>query len=235
MPPIPTLAGETLVTASGSSSSFTVDPTANVVNGIANTGDYILLVGTSAGTASTTKSPTPPGDWTTLVPFATVGSGTMSFGLWAHRKLDGETTYSWSQTTSQSNGFNYRLVFVRGGDDVSNWTQGAFDYRQNTGTTTTNVAASITTTVDNSLALLISAERTIATETSDQVTCTNFTKQYFENTYDQSTFYATKDMSVAGSTGSSTITYPNPHNYNGIAGILGIPPYDNAASLMWTT
>lgn len=162
-----------------------------------------------------------------------VGSGTMCIGIWTHQYVSGDTTYSWTQTNSQFNGLNYAMMFVRGADDISNWIIGSFDFRQDTGTPTTNVAASISTTSSNNLALLLSGERTTTSETSSQVSCVNFTAQFFENLVDQSLFVATKNMPSVGSTGSSTVTYPNPHNNNGIAGIISIPAPNLGVDLMW--
>jgi hypothetical protein len=229
----PTVSGYTSSSTSLGSSPFVVDPSSNVVTGSVSTGDWIIIVFTSASGLANSKIPSPPSGWTNLVPFESVGSGTMSFGVWAHQKGAGETTYTWTQTTSQTNGTFSAMTFVSGAADISNWVIGSFDFRQNTGTSTTNVAAAVTTTSANNLALLLSSERTIATETSSQVTCTNFTGVFFENLSDQSLFIATKSMSSAGSTGSSTVTYPNTHNANGIAGILGIPPLASLSQLSW--
>lgn len=231
----PTISGYSLATASGGGSSITIDPTANLTSGSLSNGDWIIVAFSSASNYAGTNVPTAPGDWTVIVPFTGVGSGTTTFGVWAHKRASGENTYTWSQTTSGGNFTYYRSFFVSGADDVSNWVIGSFDYRQNTGTTTTNVAASVTTSTADNLALLLSEERTLATETDPQVTCTNFTKFFFDNTYDHILVAGTKSMPSPGSTGSSTVTYPNAHNYNGIAGILGIPPADNAAGLMWVT
>jgi len=186
-------------------------------------GDWIIAVLTSASAAVNTNTPTAPGGWTNLVPFGTVGTGTMSFGVWAHLRGVGETSYTWSQTIATITTYS-RLVFVSGADDIANWTIGIFQNRETSVTTVTNVAPSITTTVDGSLALLLSGERTLATETDAQVTCDIFTKQWFENNVDHTLFVATQDMPTAGSTGTVTVTYPNAHAKNGIAGILGIPP-----------
>lgn len=232
---IPTITGHTTSTGSGGSSSITVNPTSNLVGTAVADGDWIIITFMSPSALATSKQPTAPGDWTNIVPFNTVGSGTMSFGVWAHQRTSGESTYAWTQSTAETNGTYYRMIFVSGADTISNWTIGSFDLRQNTGTTTTNVASSITTTVNNSLALLLAGERTVAAETDTQVTCDNFTKQWFDNSLtDCSFFVASKDMATTGSTGSSTVTYPNTHSYNGIAGILGIPPPPPPiAPLMW--
>ncbi|MGB4762613.1 MAG: hypothetical protein WBP12_04650 [Candidatus Saccharimonas sp.] len=231
---VPVVNGYTSASTSGGSSSFTIDPSANVLSGGVSDGDWIFAVFTSASNTAALNIPTPPAGWTNIVPLVSVGSGTMSFGVWVHKRQVGETTYSWTQTTGQ-NGTYSRLIFVGGADDVGAWTIGSFDFRQNTGTTTTNVAASITTTTNDSLALLLSGERTVTAESDAQVTCTNFTKLYFNNPVDHSLFVAVKSISTVASTGSSTVTYPNTHSFNGIAGIIGVTPFDNGAAIMWVT
>lgn len=232
---LPTLSGFTSGQQAGSLSTFTVDPTDNVVSGGVATGDWIIAVFGSSSNLATSNVPTPPAGWTTISSFINVESGNLTFGAWAQQRAAGESTYTWTQTTGMGNQCGYRLVFVRGASDVSNWTVGSFDFRANTGTTTTNVAASVTTTATDSLALVISQERTTAAEVDAQISCSNSTKTYFDNVIDYTLTIAKKDMPTIGSTGSVTITYPNTQANNGIAGILGIPPETNPADLMWVT
>lgn len=229
----PTISGFTSTQGAGNSSTFTVDPNTSVVSGGIVDGDVIVIVFSSQTNGASTNTPTSPGDWVNLVPFSTVGAGNMTFGVWAHKRLPGETTYSWSQTTSMGGQSNYKMCFIRGGGAIGDWITGTFDIRANTGTSTTNVAASITTVTNNSLALLLSGERTLTAETDAQVTCTTFTKIYFDNVIDSSLLIGTLDMSVAGATGSSTVTYPNTQANNGIAGIIGIPPANTAEAISW--
>lgn len=219
----PTIVGHTTGISSGSASTITLDPDSNRVGFSVVTNDWVVVVMTSAAGASATRQPTPSAGWTNIVPFATVGTGTMSFGVWAHKRTSGETTYTWTQTTAESNNTIARMIFIRGADDITQWITGTFQNRASSGTTTTNIAPSITAVSDHTLALLISSERTIATETDSQVTCDNFSKDWFENNFDSTLFVANKDMVTAGATGSVTITYPNAHSQNGIAGIIGIP------------
>lgn len=220
----PTVSGYTSAQTAGGDSTFVVDPSANIVSGSIATDDWVVIIFSSQTNISATRIPTPPGDWTSILPFDRVGTGNMTFGIWAHRRLQGETTYTWSQDAN-SGGSNYKMCFVRGAGDINTWITGAFTYRSNTGTSTTNVATSITTTTNNTLALLLSGERTTAAETDSQVTCTAFTKVYFDNVIDSSLLIGTLDMVSAGPTGSSTITYPNAQTNNGIAGIIGISPF----------
>lgn len=131
---IPTISGYTSGQQAGASSTFVVDPTDNVVSGGVATGDWIIAVFGSSSNIGTSNTPTPPGGWITISSFINVGSGNMTFGVWAHQRAAGETTYTWSQTTGMGNNCGYRLVFVRGAEDIGFWTVGNFDFRADTGT-----------------------------------------------------------------------------------------------------
>ncbi|MGB4761921.1 MAG: glycerophosphodiester phosphodiesterase family protein [Candidatus Saccharimonas sp.] len=219
----PTVAGHTTAHSNGVASTFNLDPEVNRVGFSAAVNDWIIVVLTSASNTGVTRQPTPGAGWTNIVPFGTVGAGTMCFGVWAHKRTTGETTYTWTQTTAEANNTTARMIFVRGADDVGQWITGTFQNRATSGTSTSNVAPSITAISDHTLALLISGERTTAAETDGQVNCDNFTKNWFENDVDNTLFVASKDMITAGATGSVTVTYPNSHSQNGVAGIIGIP------------
>lgn len=229
----PYVAGTTYTTINGGTSTFDIRPDYHILTGSVQVGDWLVVVLSSATNLGGTNVPTPPGGWTTIVSFNTVGSGTMCFGVYARKYDTAGATYTWSQTTGGGQ-TTCRMFFVRGAGDISNWVLGNFDYRQNTGTTTTSVAASITTTAANSLALIVGGERTLAAETESQISCSNSYEFYFDNISDHSLTAAIKPMPTAGATGSVTITYPNAHNYNGIAGILGIPPIDTSSPISWT-
>lgn len=219
----PTIIGHTTIQSFASSSSVTIDPSVNLVGSSVATNDWIILSLTSAGNTAATKQPTPSSGWTNIVPYGTVGTGTMSFGVWAHKRAAGETTYAWTQTTAEIQNSFSRMIFVRNAQDIAQWVIGSEGTRAASGGTTTTTAPSITTTLAHTLGLLVAVERTTAAETDTQVTCDNFTKSWFENNQDHSIFVATKDMVSAGATGTSTVTYPNTHAQNGAAIILGIP------------
>jgi len=219
----PVISGHTTATVSGSSSTFTMDPSVNHIGAAVAVGDWIIAIATSATGSSATRQPTPPAGWTSIVAFGTVGTGTTTFGVWAHQRAVSETTYTWTQTTTEGNGTYTRQIFVSSAADIANWIIGTFQNRETSVTTVTNIAPSVTSVTAHTLGLLISAERTLAAESDAQVTCDNFTKSWFENAVDQSLFVATKDMVSAGATGSVTVTYPNAHSKNGEAGILAIP------------
>lgn len=219
----PVVVGHTTASASGSGSPFTVDPTHNLVGSAVADDDWILAIFSSASNMVGTKQPTPPAGWTNILPLQDPGTGFVTYGIWAHQRASGETTYDWTQTTAEPDNTQHRLVFVRGADDIANWVIGTAGTRAGSGGTTDTTAPSVTTTLNHTLGLLLAGERTTATETDPQVTCDNFTKQWFENNVDHSLFVATKDMISPGATGDVTVSYPNVQSQNGIALILGIP------------
>lgn len=218
----PTITGHTTATGNGSG-SVTINPATNRVGTAIATGNWLVMVVTSASSdTGDTRYPQVTG-WTQIRAFTQVGAGTMCYGIWARLRKSNETTYTFNMTAG-TDGSHTRLIWGTGGQDPSNWIIGTIENRASNATSTTAVAPSITTAIPDTLALLIAAERTLAAETDGQVTCSNFTKDWFENDIDQSLLVATKNISSVGSTGSSTVTYPNTHAENGIAGILGIQP-----------
>jgi hypothetical protein len=234
MTTLPTIGGWTTTTSWGSTATGNIAVNANVASGGVLPADWIVLIVSSGGPYSTSRKPSFDASWTTLVPYAQVGAGTTCFGVYARKRLAGDSSsYGVPQSTAEASAIYSRLIFVRGADDIAQWVLGTFSARGTNGTSSTNVATSITTAVANSLAILISEERTTATETDTQVTCTNFTKiDYAMGTgTDHIVLLGTKTMAVAGATGSSTISYPNTHVANGIAGILGIAPVPDAPDL----
>ncbi len=234
----PTIIGHTTARSSGATSPFTVDPSVNLVGSSVATDDWIIAIFTSDGNMAATKQPTPPAGWTNIVPLQNPGSGSFIFGVWAHKRASGDSTYSWTQTTAETNNIYHRLIFVRNADDIAQWITGTIAKRAVTAETTTTTAQGVTTTVAHTLGLLLAGERTTAAETDGQVTVSNFTKEWFENIVDHSLFVASKDMASAGSTGAATVTYPNTQAQNGIAlqigipGIAGyVPPVNNGLSI----
>jgi hypothetical protein len=220
----PTVIGHTTGISSGSSGTISINPATNLVGSAVAADDWVLAIFTSSAITSDTKIPTPPSGWTNIVPLQNPGTGAFNFGVWAHKHVAGETIYTWTQTTTPVQNTVHRLVFVRGADDIAQWITGTIGTRVASGGTTTTTAASITTTSNHTLGLLLAGERTTAGETENQITCNNFTKQWFDSIgYDHTLFVATKDMIAPSATGSVTVTYPNPQAQNGIALQLGIP------------
>ena len=188
--------------------------------------DWIIVICTAQTAAdSALKIPTAPVAWTVIHPFGTVGGGTMSFGVWAKKRLTGETTYTWTlnNDTGRVNGVRYQMLWAQNAQDIAQWTIGSFVNRQTNATTTTALAPSVTTTQPDTLGLCIATERTIASETDAQVTMSNFTKDWFVVATDITTVTGVKTVSTPAATGDVTVTYPNSHTYNAIAGIVAIP------------
>ncbi|MGB4956833.1 MAG: hypothetical protein WBO49_00070 [Candidatus Saccharimonas sp.] len=218
--------------SSGSGSTFSVDPSSNVVGSSVAVGDWILIVVSSDNNIAGSKTPTPPDGWVTITPWASVGSGFFTFGVWAHRRASGESTYTWSQTTIESTGSYHRMIFVRNGGDIGEWVIGSFVNRAVNASSTTTVANAVTTTLPYGLGIALSGERTTAAESDGQISCTNFTKEWFDNVQDHSLTVASAILATPGSAGSVTFTYPNTQAENGIAGMIAIPSLPPAAWLM---
>lgn len=239
--PAPTLSGylnhgklpSVTVTAGDTAHVIAFDPTAvysgSVVGSALATGNWMVVVMSSGSTAIATQTPTASAGWTVIAPFGQVGSGTMTFGVWAKQRQAGETTYNWTVNadTGHSNTCYYQTLWFSGADDIANWVQDTFTNRQTNATTLTAVAPSLTTTHTDNYVLFIAAERTIATTNEPgSITVDNgFTKAIDSASGgDLTVTFATKSIATSGTVvGATTITYPNAHNYNGIAGIIAIP------------
>lgn len=218
--------------SNGGSATFGVDPNFGTITGSAIQNNDWMIVIFMCSASSGFNIPSPPtSDWVNITPLGAVGSGTMIFGVWAKKRLSGETVYMWNQTTGGGT-TNHRIIWVTGGADISTWAVGSFVTREVNATNLTTVAPTVNTPGIDTLAVCVAGERTLASETDPQITVSNFTKVYFENsTGDTTMTVATRLFSTTGPTGSVTITYPNVHSYNGIAGIIAIPSQDKLNNL----
>jgi hypothetical protein len=174
-----------------------------------------------------------PGDgagWTIVRSYgAMTGATAFQTGIWMKRRELGETSYTWP-LDGTGNGVYWSIVWYTGAQDAF---AGTFWDRNGNATSLTNIAPSVTTTVDGSLVVSISTERTVATETDSQISVDNsMTKRCFTQqpaSGDQNVSVADKTMVVAGASGDTTWTYPNPQTNNGVAGHIWFTP-SNAPS-----
>lgn len=211
-----------------------------------NVGDWMVLVMTGgAGVADTNMAGNASG-WTVVRSFATTtGAGAFQTGVWMKRRELGEASYDWP-LDGTGYGVYWHMVWYSG---AANAYSGTFWDRNGHGTSSTNVAPSITTTASNSLVISISTERTLATETDSQITVNNgMTKRYYmayPSGSDQNVNIADKTLTTAGSSGDTTWTYPNTQANNGVAGHIwftpetsgtnGVPQIVNVTSAINTT
>jgi hypothetical protein len=203
----------TPVRVKGVSVSITVTPDASI-----QLGDWMIAVFTGT---TPTASIAPPAGWTVLRPYSVVG--TLITAVFGKNRVAGETGYSFTPDSGVANAA-VDLIWGGGGRPVSEWVVGALTNRA---VDFTNKAVSITTTVDHTLAIVISTERTSATET-DVTSVTGATEFFFgvqSGTNLQTTLLAEINKSPAGATGDVTIVYPNTQAINGQALQIGIPPY----------
>lgn len=221
------LKGRTGVASLGSGGTYTLDPSVGVVGTPLAVGDFLFVVLAASG--STPRVPLPGPGWVEVVPYQVLS--TQAWGLWVRERGAGETTYT---GTLQTGGDVTRAQFWWGSghDVIANWIVGSIFTRS--GSTTQNVAPSINTTDPQTLALVVSSERTTAAETDAQVsvTGTGWTKDLFDNGGTSSFSSLTighRDMPTPGATGAATVTYPNSHAANGIAVQIGIPPPPDTA------
>lgn len=193
-------------------------------------GDLCLLYLSSVG-GSSYQTVTLPAGWVTVRPFDNMKTGTTTatqgFGCWAKILTadDIAAGVDYTQTDGSTNLLRW-MAWFSGITTGATLQPGAYAGRRDTGsgaTTTTAVAPSITLPRPGT-ALVIAAERTIASETSTQIVASGsvaFSQVYFKLANDQTVTMFAADH-PAGDTGTVTVTYPNTHNNNAGAVILGI-------------
>lgn len=191
-----------------------------------NVGDWMILVITGgAGPADTDMAGDGAG-WTIVRSFAAM-TGTTAFqtGIWIKRRELGETSYTWP-LDGTGYGVYWHFLWYSGAENAY---AGTFWDRNGHATNLTNVAPSVTTTVNDSLVLSLSTERTVASETDSQITVDNgMTKRYFMTMPvsggDQTVSLADKTITTPAASGDTTWTYPNTQTNNGLAGHIWFTP-----------
>jgi hypothetical protein len=190
-----------------------------------NVGDWMILVMIGGSGMGDTNVPGDLSGWTIVRSFGySTGAGAFETGVWMKKREAGETSYDWplDGTGIQT---SWHMVWYSGAVDAFS---GVFWDRNGHGTSTTNVAPSVTTTVDNSVVVSISTERTLAAETDSQIIVDNgMTKQYhgaYPAGDDRNINIADKTIATAGVSNNTTWTYPNTQTNNGIAGHIWFTP-----------
>ena len=190
-----------------------------------NAGDWMIVVITGGSNLVDTNVPGDGAGWTIVRSYSTMtGATAFQTGIWMKRRELGETSYTWP-LDGTGNGVYWTILWYNGAQDAF---AGAFWDRNGNATSVTNIAPSVTTTVDNSLVVSISTERTVATETDSQISVDNgMTKQCFTQqptSGDQNVSVADKTVVIAGTSGDTTWTYPNAQTNNGVAGHIWFTP-----------
>ncbi|HMQ09033.1 MAG TPA: glycerophosphodiester phosphodiesterase family protein [Candidatus Nanoperiomorbaceae bacterium] len=186
-------------------------------------GDWMVMTMFIGAALSSTNVPADIAGWTVVRSYAMpTGATSFGVGVWMKRRELGETSYTWTFDGTGSAVY-WHMAWYSGADQAY---AGTFYNRNGHGTSYTNVAPSITTTVANSLVASISVERTVAAETNDNITVNNaMTKQYYGfSGGDININIADKTMSAVGASGDTTWTYPNTQANNGVAGHIWFTP-----------
>ncbi len=132
-----------------------------------NVGDWMVLVITGGSGIADTSMAGDAAGWTIARQFtAPTGAGAFQTGVWIKKREMLETSYEWP-LDGTGYGVCYHIFWYSGADNAY---AGDFWNRNGHGTSYTNVAPSVTTSVADSLVVSISAERTVAAETDSQIT-----------------------------------------------------------------
>jgi glycerophosphoryl diester phosphodiesterase len=197
--------------------NYTLTPGGTIADG-----DWLVAVAVT-GQGQVLAVPT---GWTAL--YNMKNTGTLNTAVFIKKRVAGDTGYTFTFGGATTSG-KIALMWVRGAADTG-WvipTDGR--YRANSGATFNNIADPITVAA-NTMALVISTERTTATEANIS-SMTGATPWFFvaQNGGVQIETIAVGSVlsSGGGATPSVTITYPNTQAANGWAVQLGIPVAPN--------
>jgi hypothetical protein len=168
----------------------------------------------------------PDGGWTQIV--APRQMGTRSFEAWARQWLTGDpSTFAFTPESSSPVPTRGALAVLGNADGLASWVVGSVGVREETGTSTTNVAPALTTTTA-SMVITLSAEATIAADTiPPSVTAGDAVNWFWTDDASpaiETVFAASLQQVEAGLTSAVTISYGNPQTYNGLALQIAVPP-----------
>ncbi len=187
------------------------------------TGSWMMVVYAYTNTAD----PIAPSGWNTLISRHTVGT----LHTYAFAKIK-EAGDAGQQLFDAPGGYgegtmNAVLLWGSGSAPTNSWSVGTWGDRGAYGSSTTTVTPVTTTTVNKSLVLSISTERTSASET-------NYTSLTGVNPWIwipqigtariQTIAIGYQEKETAGAAQAMTVTYPNAHAVNGTAIQVVIPP-----------
>lgn len=221
--PAPTRLGYSFTNPGTSNTTITLDPS-TVTGGVALVTGNWMIAALALYTGTTTV--TPPSGWTELQhPQA---QGTLRFAVYGRIRQAGDSSYTFALDSNGLAGAG-SLMWGDGGDPtVTNWVIGATGYRT---VDKHNTAPALTTSIDHSLVLGLSFERTTATETGiTSLTGANewfYLPQYMSTQIETLDVSYVDDVSPAGTTSSMEWIYPNTQAINGAAVQISIPPAPN--------
>jgi prepilin-type N-terminal cleavage/methylation domain-containing protein len=163
-----------------------------------------------------------PSGWTQIMPQQTANS--LRSVIFAKIKTASDSQPFAFHASGDQSSLNATIMWGSGAQPVANWIVGTAANRSTNGTSTTNVAPSVSAPT-KSLVLTISTERTTADETNitslSNATPWFFTPQTSAKIQTVSVSYT--EPSAALTTSPVTITYPNTQATNGTALQVAIP------------
>ena len=182
-------------------------------------GDWVIAIVTIQATDATAN--TVPAGWQVIK--GPTSLGTMGYSVYGLVYLTANQL-AWERAAGSTNGRHISAIYGSGAMPFADWGIGAFANRATNATTLTAKAPSITAS-GRGLAVFLAAERTTAVETDTQITVNNgFTKHAVVTSNTTSvTVYGTKEINTAGPVGDTTVTFPNTHVNNAVAGHVFLP------------
>jgi len=215
-----------------------IDVSSGVPSQSIQTGDVMFLFFTFSQSASL-GTLTPPAGWI-LVASVSGTAANMSVFIYMKARESGETSYSWTLGSGATP--NARFAWVRDAV-VTDYQSSTFHIRGDSGfgSSTTNIAASLTTLEDDMTAYAFSFDKSNpngVARTESQHSVSNFTKVatwandtategWTSTAVMETVLVGYKQMPTAGATGSATVTYPYANGTNGWSGIIALKPAES--------
>lgn len=223
----PTLVNTAIVTGTAADCSDTNSVTITVPSGTQD-GDILIVTVvsfTSSGESyAWSISPVTSASWTAIG--ARTVAGTLVYQAWAAPYSVG-LDLDFIGNLSAARRILPTALTVRDAAAISNWVLGAESRRIDNGTSTTTVATSLTSVVDDTLVLGLFSERTTATETdiSGVSGATEYAYLYDASYASIETLTITQEtLAALSASGDTTVTYVNAQTNNGVGQHIGIPP-----------
>lgn len=204
-----------------------VSPVTNLdISSIPN-GSWMIAAYLVSGTFTYTNEPTSAG-WTRLYGAPYIALGTRAATVWGKIKTASDTSLTVAIDSSPaSRTLALGLIYGTGSSTLTGWVSGTVWNRGGTGAYT-NTNPSITLS-NNSLAIALDLEATLATETATppSISPSGWTLQQFMgqgvSNRIETILFASKPYDSGGVTDTLTVTYQNSQASNGTGVQIGIP------------
>lgn len=223
----PTRVGYSITNPFTASATMILDPSVVTGGAAIATGDWMIA---AIATYNGSTLITPPSGWTTLKGFE--GPGTLRYAVFGKIRVGADTSYTFTTDVGGASAAGVLMWGVGADSNFSNWIIGATTNRS---VDLHNTGVSVTTTVDHSLILGLSFERTTVSESAitslTGATEWLFLPQFSTTQLETVDIAYVADKTPAGATTAMEWVYPNSQATNGAAFQIAIPPAPTSTNI----